>query len=122
METYGNYDPNRNKKQSERIKKQKMILMKGFYVICGVNLLIKKGTYPYEYMNCVEKFNDTELPKHKDFYSNISGKSTSETEYKVAQHIWAHFNIKTMGEYHDLYLQLDVLLLADDKLVWNITN
>ena len=36
-----------------------------------------------------------------------------QKEYEHAQHIWSHFNIKTMGEYHDLYLQLDVLLLAD---------
>ena len=52
-------------------------------------------------MNCVEKINDTELPKHECFYSKVSGKNISEQEYKVAQHIWAHFNIKTMGEYND---------------------
>jgi len=64
-------------------------------------------------MNCVEKFKDTELPKYEDFYSKISGKSISENEYKHAHHIWKHFNIRTMGEYHDLHLHLDVLLLVD---------
>ena len=64
-------------------------------------------------MDCVEKFKDTELPKYEDFYLKVSGKNISEKEYKHAQHIWAPFNIKTMGEYHDLYLQLAVLLLAD---------
>jgi len=64
-------------------------------------------------MDCADKFNNTELPKYEDFYSKVSGKNISKKEYQHAQHIWNHFNIKTMGEYHDLYLQLDVLLLAD---------
>ena len=58
------------------------------------NLLTKKGAHPYEYMNCVEKFNDTELPKFEDFYSKVSNKTIAEIEYEFAQHIWAHFNIK----------------------------
>ena len=51
--------------------------------------------------------------KSADFYSKVRGKYISEKEYKLAQHIWAHFNIQTTGEYHELDLQLDVLLLAD---------
>ena len=60
-------------------------------------------------MNCVEKFKDTDLPTYEDFYSKVSGTNISEDEYKHAQYIWKHFNIQTMGEYHDLCLQLDVL-------------
>ena len=37
----------------------------------------------------------------------------SQTECKHAQHIWAHFNIQTMGECHGLHVELDVLLLGD---------
>ena len=43
-----------------------------------LDLLTKKGTHSYEYMNCVEKFKDTEVPKHKYFYSKVSGKNISE--------------------------------------------
>ena len=39
----------------------------------ALNSLTSKGTYPYEYMNCVEKFNATELPKYQYFYSEVSG-------------------------------------------------
>ena len=44
----------------------------------GLDLLTKKGTYPYEYMNCVDKFNDTESPKYEDFYSKVCRKNISE--------------------------------------------
>ena len=49
----------------------------------------------------------------KFFYSKVSGKNIPEKEYKRAQHTWTHFNIKTIGKYHDLYLQVDVLLFVD---------
>ena len=61
----------------------------------------------------VEKFSDTHLHKSEDLYSKVSGRNISEKECKYAQHIWTRFNIKTIGEYHDLYLELDVWLLAD---------
>jgi hypothetical protein len=35
--------------------------------------------------------------------------------------VWDHFNIKTLGEYHDLYLTLDVLLLSDVMLKFRET-
>ena len=43
-----------------------------------LDLLTKKGTYPYEYMDCGEKFNNTELPKYEEFYSNVSGQQISK--------------------------------------------
>ena len=53
---------------------------------------------------------------------NINMLNIYENEHKHAQHIWMHVNILTMGEYHDLYLQVDVLLLADvmNKLRQNL--
>ena len=46
-----------------------------------LDLLTKNGTYTYEYVDCVEKFNDTELPKYEDFYAKVNGKNISEKEY-----------------------------------------
>ena len=60
-------------------------------------LLTKKGAYPYEYMDCADKFNDTELPKYEEFYSKVSGKNIFKKEYEHAKHIWNHFKIKTNG-------------------------
>ncbi|CAG2191792.1 unnamed protein product [Mytilus edulis] len=71
------------------------------------------GTYPYEYIDNAARFNETELPSIDKFYSNLSEKTISQTEYEHAQRVWNQMNIKNIGEYHDLYLKTDVLLLAD---------
>ncbi|XP_071177928.1 uncharacterized protein [Mytilus edulis] len=78
-----------------------------------IALLLKKGTYPYEYIDNAARFNETELPSIDKFYSNLSEKTISQTEYEHAQRVWNQMNIKNIGEYHDLYLKTDVLLLAD---------
>ena len=77
------------------------------------DLILKKGVYPYEYMDTTEKFSDTALPKIDDFYSVLSESRISEEEYEHALKVWDKFNITSMGEYHDLYLKTDVLLLTD---------
>ena len=76
-------------------------------------LLTEKGVYPYDYCNDFNKFNDTELPEKKHFYSRLSEEDISDVDYERAKLIWKHFNIKNLGEYHDLYLETDVLLLTD---------
>lgn len=78
-----------------------------------IDLLLSKGVYPYEYMDCNEKFNDTELPPIEKFYSTLSEEDISDEDYNHAQNVWNKFNIRNMGEYHDLYLKTDVLLLSD---------
>ena len=77
------------------------------------NKIIRKGIYPYEYMDSFERFNETSLPSIDKFYSSLTKKNISSSEYEHAQKVWKHFNIKNLGEWHDLYLKLDVLLLAD---------
>ena len=76
-------------------------------------LLTQKGVYPYDYMNCLEKFSETQLPIKEDFYSKLNDCNITDKEYKHAQDIWEKFGINNLGEYHDLYLKTDVLLLAD---------
>ena len=78
-----------------------------------LDLLTDKGIYPYDYMDDFQHFNETELPSKEHFYSNLSEQDITDEEYERAQHIWKHFNIKNLGEYHDLYLKTDVLLLTD---------
>ena len=76
-------------------------------------LLTQKGIYPYDYMNSLEKFSETQLPAKEDFYSKLNDCGVSEEEYEHAKIIWEKFDVKNLGEYHDLYLKTDVLLLAD---------
>ena len=77
------------------------------------NLMKRKGVYPYDYMDSFSKFNDTELPKREDFYSLLTDNNISEDDYSHAKDVWNTFNLQNMGEYHDLYLKTDILLLTD---------
>ena len=75
--------------------------------------------YPYEYATSFERFKETALPPQKAFFSRLKGKSVSDIDYAHARHVWDTFAaVKrngqfTFGDYHDLYLLTDVLLLAD---------
>ena len=76
-------------------------------------LLIRKGIYPYEYMDSWDRFEETNLPPKDSFYSALSMSGVSETDYEHARNVWREFGINNMGEYHDLYLKTDVILLAN---------
>ena len=76
-------------------------------------LLLRKGVYPYEYMDSWEPFADTQLPPKASFYSKLTGKHISNEDYAHAQNVWKVFDCQNMGDYCDLYCRTDVLLLAD---------
>ena len=76
-------------------------------------LLLRKGVYPYEYMDNWEIFNETLLPNKEAFYSNLNMESITDTDYTHANKVFKEFKLKNLGEYHDLYVQSDTLLLAD---------
>ena len=76
-----------------------------------LKLFKEKGVYPYEHMNSFEKFNETELPSKGKFFSSLKNEDISEEDYEKAKDIWDTFNVKDLGEYHDLRLKTDVLLL-----------
>ena len=81
----------------------------------GINkfiLLLRKGVYSYEYMND-EKFNETALPEKIEFRNNLNLEDITNADYMYAKRICEDFEIKNLGEYHDLYLKSNVLLLAD---------
>ena len=76
-------------------------------------LMTRKGVYPYDYMDSFEKFNETELPTKEEFYSILNNEHITDEDYSHAQKVWTTFQLQTMGEYHNLYLKSDILLLAD---------
>ena len=76
-------------------------------------ILKQKGFYPYEYMDSIEKFKDTEPPPQEVFYSKLSGRGISKKNYKHVWNVWNTFKMKTFKEYHELYNITDVLLLVD---------
>ena len=77
------------------------------------DLHTRKGVYPYEYVNSWDRFNETQLPPISAFYSNLNMSPISGEDYQHAQRVWKEFGIRDLGDYHDLYLRTDVVLLAN---------
>ena len=84
--------------------------------------LIKKGIYPYEFVDSVEKLYINRLPEKQDFSSSLySGmidnekieNNITDKEYEQAQYVWNLFQCQNLKDYHEIYLKTDVLLLAD---------
>jgi len=71
------------------------------------DLLTRKSILPYEYTDCVEKLEETELPPPKSFYSSLTGDTVSEDNYTHAVNMWQRFSIRTLeySEYSDLYIK-----------------
>ena len=78
-----------------------------------INLLARKGVYPYEYMDSLEKLKETKLPPKKAFYSRLNDGGISDEDYAHAQKVWRMFKMEYFKDYHELYNKVDVLLLAD---------
>ena len=76
-------------------------------------MLLRKGVYPYEYMDSWEKFDETSLSDKKSVYSEFCLENVTDEDYIRAQNVFKEFEIKSLGEYHDLYVQSDILLLED---------
>ena len=78
-----------------------------------IDLVSRKGVYPYEFMDDFEKFKKQSLPKKTSFFSRLKQEKISDEDFEHAQRVWREFELKNMGDFHDLYLKTDVLLLAD---------
>ena len=75
-------------------------------------LMMKKGVFPYDWFDSIEKL-EMSLPHRKEFYSRLNDKNISDEEYEHAKNVWNEFEMKSMKNYHDLYMINDVLILAD---------
>ena len=87
--------------------------VKRYYKGDKLSLLTRKGVYPYEYMNSLEKLKETKLPPKEAFYSRLNDEGISNEDYVLARKVWETFEMKKLKDYHNLYDQVDVLLLAD---------
>ena len=77
------------------------------------NLVSRKGVYPYDYTNSIDKLEETSLPAKEDFYNRLTDDHISDDDYAHACKVWDSFGCRTLGEYSDIYLKTDVMLLAD---------
>ena len=79
----------------------------------NVDLLTRKGVYPYDYVSSLEKLSETQLPPKEEFYSKLNDEEITDDDYQHATNVWNTFKCKSLRDYHDLYLKSDVLLLSD---------
>ena len=78
-----------------------------------LQLLLRKGVFPYDWCDSMTKLSENLLPPIEDFYSKLNNTNIRLEDYNHAQKVWDTFEMKTMRNYLDLYLKSDVLLLAD---------
>ena len=76
-------------------------------------LLLQKGFYPYEYMGDWEKFNETSLIEKEDLYIHLNMEDIIDSDKADTKGVCKELEIKNLGEYYDLYVQSDTLLLID---------
>ena len=91
---------------------------KNTYKFCNGDInkfifLLRNGIYPYECMDDWNRFDEEQLPDESDFYSGLNMEEICGIDYRHAEKVFNKFNIKNLGENHDLYFQSDTLLLAD---------
>ena len=90
----------------------------GTYEFCNKDinrfiLLLRKGIYPYEYIDSWERFDETSLSDKEAFYSSLNMEGITSVDYRHAKRVYKEFKLKNLGDYHDLNVQSDTLLLAD---------
>lgn len=86
---------------------------KAFSSVEAAKLLLQKNEYCYDYVDCSEKFSETKLPSMDAFYNNLKKEPISEKSYQHAVKVWDFFEMKTLGDFHDMYVKTDCLLLCD---------
>ena len=96
----------------KKFNKDLMKKLKNTYSFCNNDLnkfilLLRKGVYPYEYMDSCEKFNETSLPSKEDFYSNLNMEDIADIDYRHGNNVFKGFKLENLGDYHDLYVQSD---------------
>ena len=100
-------------KLADNLPKDAFNNVKRYYADDKLELLIRKGIYPYGYMEKLEKLKETQLRPKEAFYSRLNDEGISDENYTHAKKVWKTFEMKNLEDYRNLYNQVDVLLLAD---------
>ena len=72
----------------------------------------KNHNKSYEYMDSSERFDEILLPNKEDFYSSLNMEGITDVDYRHVKKVFKEFKINNVGDYHDLYVQSDTILLA----------
>ncbi|GFS84345.1 uncharacterized protein TNCV_4605601 [Trichonephila clavipes] len=95
------------------LKKDEFKYMKHYFDSEKIDLLLRKGVFPYDYFDSFEKCKDSCLPPISKFYNKLNEEAISVEDYNHACEVFNEFHLNNLGEYCDLYVKTDVLLLTD---------
>ncbi|XP_065654942.1 uncharacterized protein LOC136081545 [Hydra vulgaris] len=98
---------------SKNLSKEQCKNIRKLYSGKQLDLLLKIGVYSYDWVDSVDKFNETQIPTKKLFFSKLNDEDISDDDYSHAKTVWNEFKCKSFKDYHNLYNVSDVLLLAD---------
>lgn len=76
-------------------------------------LMNRKGVFPYEYLTSFDVLKERQLPAIEKFFSTLNNKECTIEDYNHAIEVWNTFGCQNIGDYMELYLKADVLLLTD---------
>ena len=68
-------------------------------------MLLRKGVYPYEYMDSWEIFDEASLPDKEAFYRSLNMEDITDVDHRHAKRVFKNLNKKNLGDYHGLYVQ-----------------
>ena len=74
---------------------------------------LKKGHFPYEYMDDLQKLDERSLPPQSAFYSRLKNEGISDENYAACQAVWRTNEMTTMREYLIWYNNRDVVPFLD---------
>ena len=89
-------------KLSSNLKINQFVNLKKYYSGNQLSLLLRKGVYPYDYVDCLKILDETSLPPKEAFYSKLTGEDIADEDYQNAYTVWKKFNIESMKDYHNL--------------------
>ena len=87
-------------------------LKKRNYSSDQIDLLKRKGVFPYDHIKSFQSLEERQLPSKEDFYSSLNDSNISSADYDHAKNVWSSFSCQSLGDYSDIYLQTDCFLLA----------
>ena len=104
------------KKSYTKLKNEPIKNFRAVHKFCNGDLnkfylLLRKGICPYEYIDSWEKLNENTIPPKEAFYSELNLEGISDADYEHVKKVWEAFEIKNLGEYHDLYVHCDTFCL-----------
>ena len=113
-----NYKCKESKKSYTKLIDEAIKDFPTLYKFCNCDLdkfflLLRKGIYPYEYIDSRKLFNESTIPPKEAFYSELNLEGIIDADYEHFKKVLGAFEIKNLAEYHHLYFQCDTLLLPD---------